>query len=100
MAIETENHAGKRDLEKTLSTEKLKQYDNGQGGALSIDINNLMKIKDRGASLSDEKAYISEECAEFMNNYSLHRLSDDGSLDIDDMLINHLAPAFIEGGVV
>jgi hypothetical protein len=101
MAIKTQNHAGKRDFEKTLNTET-KQYDNGEGGVLSID--NLIKFKNRGASLDENKPDgnnipISKECADFMNKCALKKFNNDGQLDLNDMVINHLAPAFINGGV-
>lgn len=102
MAIKTQNHAGKRDFEKTLNTDQ-NQYDNGEGGSLSID--NLIKFKNRGASLEKNKPDgnnipISEECAYFMNKCALKKFNNDGQLDLNDMVINHLAPAFINGGVI
>ncbi len=108
MAIKTQNHAGKRDFEKTLNTE-VNQYDNGEGGSLSID--NLIKFKNRGASLKKNKPdgnkpdgnqniSISKECADFMNKCALKKFDNDGQLDLNDMVINHLAFAFINGGVI
>jgi|TARA_R110000823_G_scaffold151048_1_gene281889 hypothetical protein len=44
MAIETKNHACKRDSIKNLST-KEQTYDNGQGGTLSIRTRTKTKTK-------------------------------------------------------
>lgn len=103
MAIKTQNHAGKRDFEKTLNTDQ-NQYDNGEGGSLSID--KLLKLKTGGHTLDENKPDgnnipMSKECADFMKKYALKKFNNDGHLlDINDMVINHLAPAFINRGVI
>ena len=103
MAIKTQNHAAKRDFEKTFNTD-LNQYDNGEGGSLSID--NLIKFKTGGHTLEENKPDgnqnipISKECADFMNKCALKKFNNDGQLDLNEMIVNHLAPAFINWGVI
>ena len=110
MAIETKNHACKRDSIKNLST-KEQTYDNGQGGTLSIrtrtktkSTNNVFNKKTIPASflkVSNSTPLISENQAGFMNQLGLKPM-DSGSielLDLPTMVIDILAPCFIsEGG--
>tara|TARA_R110000787_G_scaffold136754_1_gene249320 strand:+ start:208 stop:567 length:360 start_codon:yes stop_codon:yes gene_type:complete len=118
MAIETKNHACRRDSIKNLST-KEQTYDNGQGGTLSIrkktktktkggnlltSTNNVFNKKTIPASflkVSNSTPLISENQAGFMNQLGLKPM-DSGSielLDLPTMVIDILAPCFIsEGG--
>jgi len=95
MAIETENHACKRDLEKTLSTEKLKRYDNAKGGDLSRGT--YGKEKKKGGEMRDSFK-LSEECSDFMELFSLKEFDCDGYISLEKIVVDHLAPAFISGG--
>ena len=106
MAIETKNHACRRDLEKTLITTD--KYDNGQGGTLSIIKKTKTKTKGGNPLKSTNNVFnkktipITENQATFMNKLGLKPMYS-GSLDpinFQDMVVNHLAPFFIqsEGG--
>ena len=94
MAIETKNHACKRDSIKNLST-KEQTYDNGQGGTLSIRTRTKTKTKG-GIPLNKETIPITENQATFMNKLGLkpmHSCSLD-PIDLQDVVVNHLGTLF------
>ena len=107
MAIETKNHACKRDSIKNLST-KEQTYDNGQGGTLSI--RTKTKTKNRGGNplkstnnVFKKTIPITENQASFMDKLSLKPMNEVSiePINLADVVVNCLAPSLIqsEGGI-